>query len=165
MCFSDFALTAKLTSVVAEFNDDGGQRRISVELDVPAERQRSTSDAVQQDLGGRFWRLDDGQLDVGRVAAERVLCRADVQTAVLAPSGVDRQPRPHHRLQRPRCGCSCRRLEVESLQPVSCTSNHVYSIRFPFIFPYFSHCISYVLRTLLNEDDDDDDDDDVLQHM
>jgi len=118
------ALTAKLTSVVAELNDNGGQRRISVELDVPAERQRSTSHAIQQDLRRRFWRLDDGQLDVGRVAAERVLCSADVQSTVLAPSSVDRQPQPHHRLQRPRCGCSCRRLEVESFQPVLRISNH-----------------------------------------
>ena len=105
------------TSIVAEFNHDGRQRRVSVELDVPAERQRSTSDAVEQHAGGRFWRFDDGQLDVRRVAAVRVLRRTDVQSAVPAPSRVDRQPRPHRRRRTSLCRRPCRRLEVESLQP------------------------------------------------
>lgn len=78
-----------LTSIVAQFNHNGRQRRISVELDVPAQRQRSTSHAVEQDVGGWFWRFDDGELDVGRVAAVGVLCRADVETAVFAPRRVD----------------------------------------------------------------------------
>jgi len=109
---------AELTSIVAQFDDDGRQRRISVELDVPAERQRATSDAVQQDAGRRFRRFDDRETDVGRVAAVGVLRRADVQSAVRAPRPVDRQSRPHHRLRRSRCRRSCRRLEVESLHSV-----------------------------------------------
>ena len=108
-----------LTGVVAELDDDGRQRRVSVELDVPAQRQRPTADAVEQDAGRRVGRLDHGELDSRRVAAVRVLRRAHVQTAVVAPRRVDRQTRPHRtavcRRRRAR-----RRLEVERLQPAAC---------------------------------------------
>ena len=115
-------LMTKLTSIVAEFKDNGSQRRISVELHVPVERQCPTAHTVQQDVGRRFWWFDDGQLDVRRVASVSVLRCTDVQSAVFAPRSVDRQPRPHHLRQRPCCRRACRRLEVKSLQPVYTSS-------------------------------------------